>query len=626
MSEENLEYDDVVDDTPGSMDLELWRKLYRYISPYRRDIVILVISAIATGILEPLYALITKWLLDDVSANGADASILGWGAAYMAMSITLAVAVATFILYTNKLRVNASHDLRIDAFQNLQRQSYAYFDRRPVGWLVARMTSDCERLTNILAWALLDSIWCLTMMLATSFALFWLNWKITLVMMMVMPAIVWISAKFRRTILSTARQVRVANSQITGSFNESIMGVETSKAFVQEQRNASSFQGHTRTMYSASVRNLTLSAIYVPIIVTASSVSYGITLAYGGSEMLAGSIAVTTLITFMMLVTHFFEPFEIVGHWFAEMQMAQASAERLLGIIEAEPEIKDSDSVQKALEMHKSTTNESIAFDGGKALIDSIEFLHVGFSYGSGAQVLHDINLTIERGQSIALVGPTGGGKTTLVNVLCRFYEPTQGAILLDAVDYRNRSHHWLQSNLGMVLQQAHVFSGSIRENIRYGRLDATDQEVEEAARTVEAHAFICDMELGYDSEVGESGSRLSAGQKQLISLARAVLADPQILVLDEATSSIDTETEHRIQRGIERTLAGRFSFIIAHRLSTIRNADCIVYVDNGRIAEMGTHAELLRRRGEYFNLYVQQSLDQSFRSAWQHETLAAQS
>lgn len=627
MSDTLFEQEEFDHEINTTVDIGLWRQLYGYIASYRSDIVILVISAVVTGILEPLYALITKWLLDDVSANGAGASILAWGAGYLAMSVVLALSVAVFILYTNKLRVNASHDLRIDAFANLQRQSYAFFDRRPVGWLVARMTSDCERLTNILAWALLDCIWCLTMMLATGVALFWLSWKVTLVMMLVMPAIFWVSAKFRRTILSTARQVRAANSRITGSFNESIMGVETSKSFVQEKRNSDSFQGHTRTMYQASVRNLTLSAIYVPIIVTASSVSYGITLAYGGSEMLAGSIAVTTLITFMMLVSHFFEPFEVVGHWFAEMQMAQASAERLLGIIQAEPAIKDSESVLKAVKMHQySDRNPAIAFDGGNELIEKMEMQNVGFAYESGPQVLHDVSLSIERGETVALVGPTGGGKTTLVNVLCRFYEPTQGSILFDGVDYRNRSHQWLQSNLGMVLQQAHVFSGTIRENIRYGKLEATDEEVEEAARLVEAHPFISEMENGYDSQVGEAGSRLSAGQKQLLSLARAVLADPQILVLDEATSSIDTETEHRIQIGIERLLGGRFSFIIAHRLSTIRNADKIVFIENGRIVELGSHAELLQRRGKYFELYVQQSLDQSFKSAWEHEALATDS
>ena len=608
-----------------AVDWGLWRQLFRYITPYKRELVFLITTAIITGVLEPVYALIAKWLLDDIVANGADASIMMWGVIFVVMVLALAGSVGFFLYFTNKLRVYASYDLRIDAFRNLQKQSFAYFDKRPVGWLVARMTSDCERLTNILCWALLDIIWGMTMVLATCLALAWLSWKITLVMFLVMPFIFWVSAKFQRSILGSAREVRATNSRITGSFNEGIMGMETSKVFVQERANARKFGSQTRQMFKASVRNLTLAAIYVPLIVTASSVSYGLALAYGGSEMLAGSIAVTTLITFMMLVTHFFEPFELVGSWFAELQMAQASAERLLNIIEAKPEISDSTSVQEAIQLHRDADSSgAVAFDGGSSSIDKIELTDLSFGYDADRLVLSDINLEIERGQTIALVGPTGGGKTTLVNVICRFYEPTRGGVYFDGVDYRNRSQHWLHSNLGIVLQEAHVFSGTVRDNIRYGKLDATDAEVEAAAKLAEAHEFISELEHGYDTEVGEGGNRLSAGEKQLLSFARAILADPQILVLDEATSSVDTETEQRIQHGIERMLSGRISFIIAHRLTTIRNADRIVFIDDGRVIEAGSHEELLQSRGRYFELYTQQSMDQSFRAAWKHESLSA--
>ena len=625
MSDFLLEDDQFDPTTAPPVDWNLWRQLFTYITPYKRELAFLVMTAVITGVLEPVYALITKWLLDDIVANGADASIMMWGVFFVVMVLVLAGSVGFFIYFTNKLRVYASYDLRIDAFQNLQKQSFSYFDNRPVGWLVARMTSDCERLTNILCWALLDIIWGITMVLATSFALAWLSWKITLVMLLVMPVIFWVSAKFQRSILRSAREVRATNSRITGSFNEGIMGMETSKVFVQERSNVQKFSSQTRQMFKASVRNLTLAAIYVPIVVTASSVSYGLALAYGGSEMLAGSIAVTTLITFMLLVTHFFEPFELVGSWFAELQMAQASAERVLSIIEAKPAITDSKSVQEAIEIHRDTdATDSTTFDGGAREIYQIELMNLSFGYNDDQLVLNDINLKIKRGQTIAFVGPTGGGKTTLVNVICRFYEPTRGGVYLDGVDYRNRSQYWLHSNLGIVLQQAHVFSGTVRDNIRYGKLEATDKEVEEAARMAEAHEFISELEHGYDTEVGEGGNRLSAGEKQLLSFARAILADPQILVLDEATSSVDSETERRIKHGIERMLTGRISFIIAHRLTTIRNADNIVFIDDGHIVEMGSHDELLRLRGRYFELYAQQSMDQSFRAAWQHESLSA--
>ena len=617
--------DDQFDPTAApSVDWGLWRQLFQYVTPYKRELLFLILAAIITGVLEPVYALIAKWLLDDIVANGADASIVMWGVIFVAMVLVLAGSVGFFLYFTNKLRVYASYDLRIDAFRNLQKQAFAYFDKRPVGWLVARLTSDCERLTNILCWALLDIIWGVTMVLATSFALAWLSWKVTLVMLLVMPFIFWVSAKFQRSILGSAREVRATNSRITGSFNEGIMGMETSKVFVQERANARKFGSQTQQMFKASVRNLTLAAIYVPIIVTASSVSYGLALAYGGSEMLAGSIAVTTLITFMMLVTHFFEPFELVGNWFAELQMAQASAERVLSIIEAEPEITDSTSVQEAIHVHRhARTDSSIAFDGGAHDIQEIELANLSFGYENNRPVLSDINLKVKRGQTIALVGPTGGGKTTLVNVMCRFYEPTSGGVYFDGVDYRNRSQHWLHCNLGIVLQQAHVFSGTVRDNIRYGKLDATDEEVAEAAKLAEAYEFISELENGFDTEVGEGGNRLSAGEKQLLSFARAILADPQILVLDEATSSVDTETEQRIQHGIERMLSGRISFIIAHRLTTIRNADVIVFIDGGRIVEAGSHEELLKSRGRYFELYAQQSMDHSFRAALKHESLS---
>ena len=625
MAETEFQYDEMEIHPTQPIDYSVWKDLYRFVTPYKREIAWMVAAATLTGVLEPFYALITKWLLDDVSANGADAAIWFWGLVYLAMSSLLALGVAGFIFWTNKIRVNASFDLRHAAFKSLQKQSFAYFDRRPVGWLVARLTSDCERLTNILAWALLDLFWSLTMMVVIVFALVWLNWKLTLIMVLIMPLIVWISAKFQRTILSSARKVRAVNSRITGTYNESIMGVETSKTFVLEQKNAEQFTSQTGEMRQASVRNLTLAAIYVPIIVSASSLSYGLTLAYGGSELLAGAMAVTSLITFMMLVTHFFEPFEVIGMWFAEIQMAQASAERLLGVIKADPDITDSDAVQNAIAFHQDKeSSPNTAFDGGAADIEEIRLENVSFEYKAGKKVLTNIDLSVRRGETIAFVGPTGGGKTTLVNVICRFYEPTSGTILIDGVDYRNRSQYWLQSNLGMVLQQAHIFSGTIRDNIRYGRLDATNKEVEEAAQAVEAHDFIVEFENGYETEVGEGGSRLSSGQKQLISFARAILADPQVLVLDEATSSVDTETERKIQRGIERLLAGRISFIIAHRLTTIKEATRIVFIDDGSIAESGTHRELLEKDARYADLYKQQSLDQSMRAAWHHETLEA--
>ena len=528
----------------------------------------------------------------------------------------MAVSIGSFIWMTSKIRVYASYDIRKAAFANLQNLSFSFFDYRPVGWLMARMTSDCERLTNILAWGLLDLIWGSAVMLGMTVAMLVMNWKLALLVLAIVPFLTWVSIKFQRTILGSARAVRRTNSRITGAYTQGVMGVLTSKTFSREAPNASEFRHLTGDMYIASVRNLTLSAIYIPIILIMSSLAVGLTLAVGGSDMLVGIVEAGTLVAFMMFARHFFDPVEVMGYWFAEMQMAQASAERVLSLIDAEPEIKDSDSVSNAVRIHRSTPQrETRAADGGPVDIHEVELVNVNFAYNATVPVLRDINLTARKGETIAIVGPTGSGKSTLVNLVCRFYQPTSGQVRIDGIDYRNRSLRWLQSNLGVVLQNAHVFRGTVLENIRYGRLTASDSDVIEAAETVGAHEFINALENGYRTDVGEDGDMLSAGQKQLVSFARAILADPQILVMDEATSSVDTVTEAKIQRSLGQVLSGRISFVIAHRLSTIRNADRIVVLIDGQISEIGDHAELVARRGHYANLYYQQSLQEATRN-----------
>jgi ATP-binding cassette subfamily B protein len=614
-------YQDGFDDEAlaSRINLDLWRKLFAYARGYPTELKWLAGFAFTTALMEVAYPLLTKGVVEEVDnyvKGGAEPDLWFWGFAYLGCTLVICLSIGGFIWMAGKIRTHISHDIRRDGFENLQRLSFSFYDYRPVGWLMARMTSDSERLSNILAWGFLDLVWGFTMMLGIAIAMFIMDWKLALVVFSVIPFLGWISARFQRRILTSARMVRSTNSRITGSFNEAIMGVLTSKAFVREDVNSTEFGGLTERMYDASVTNLTHAAVYLPIVITMASLATGLALAVGGMDMLGGIISVSTLIAFMAYTRHFFDPIEQLGHWFAEMQMAQASAERILSLIEAVPDISDSVDVREAIDIQgqREQTSARFAPDGGPAKIQRIELKDVSFAYDPAKPVLNKINLTLTQGQTIAIVGPTGGGKSTLVNLICRFYEPTQGQVLFDGLDYRQRSLHWLQSNIGMVLQNAHVFSGSILENIRYGRLEATEAEVIEAAKIAGAHEFIMSFPDGYAADAGESGGRLSAGQKQLVSFARAILADPQILVMDEATSSVDTETEQRIAEGLQRVLAGRISLVIAHRLSTIRNATRILVLANGEIIESGNHHELMAVRGHYYNLYRQQSLQESSR------------
>ena len=615
MPYDDEQHDDGFDDTPGRVQIDLWKRLFRYALVYRRELAFLIVAAIATAAAEVCYSLFTKWVVDDVQQNGMDASFGLWGTLYVLCNLVVALSIGGFEWIAGRVSCFVSHDIRFDAFQNLQRLSFSYFDRRPVGWLMARLTADCDRLTGILSWGFVDLIWGCTIMIGLVSAMLVMEWRLALLVMMVLPAVWWVSVKFHRRILHSARLVRSTNSEITGSFNESIMGVLTSKTFVSQGANARQFGVLTNRMYRASVRNLVLAAVYLPLVLVIASVAVNVVLTVGGSFVYLGLIGAGTVVAFTMLARNFFWPAEIMSSWFIELQMAQAAAERVLSVIDAEPEIQDSDSVLRALMVTRESEDGRLgrfAADGGRARIQSIELRGVGFAYDPEQPVLENIDLVAHRGETIAIVGPTGGGKSTLVNVICRFYEPTAGQVLIDGTDYRNRSLYWLQSNLGMVLQDAHVFSGSIRDNIRYGRLSATDDEVVEAARLAEAHHFIAALEQGYDTPAGEGGSRLSAGQKQLVSLARAILADPQILVMDEATSSVDTETELAIQRALAEIFKGRISFVIAHRLSTIRNATRILVVDGGRIVEAGDHRQLMAADGRYAALYRQQGLNEA--------------
>ena len=442
-----------------------------------------------------------------------------------------------------------------------------------------------------------------------SIVLLVLNPLLGLIVLSVLPLLTFVSAYFQKKLLLSSRDTRKYNSLITASFAEALQGLKTSKALVREEANLGEFKELSTRMYRSSIQNALQSAVYIPIVLTIGSVAAGIALWRGGAGVQAETLSLGTLVAFIFYAGQFFNPINQIAQVLVQMQGAQAAGERVLSLLDTVPGIADSDAVKERMAAHekKGDRSHKLAPDGGRQDFETLEFSGVGFSYTDGETVLDDFHLMVNSGETIALVGASGGGKSTIVNLAARFYEPTKGAILLNGEDLRDRSLDWYQSNLGVVLQGPHLFSGSVRENIRYGRLEATDEEVEAAAARVNAHQFITALEDGYDTDVGEGGSRLSTGQKQLVSFARALLANPKLFIMDEATSSIDTETEKLIQDGLQSIFECRISFVIAHRLSTIRTADRILVIEKGKILESGSHAELIAQKQHYYALYTQQ-------------------
>ncbi len=600
-----------------NFDVRTWKTLAGHARPFLRDWIGLAVSAIIVAACEGVFAMLPKYVIDTVRralAGQGSATVLWlWGGAYLATAIVFAVSIMAFIRQAGRLSTGVAHGIRKKAFEHLQDLSFSFYDRRPAGWLVARLTSDCDRVSRTLAWGTLDIVWGSCMVVGLSIIMLVFNWQLGLLVLTIMPPLIWISLAFQRRILAASRAVRKQNSTITAAYSECISGVRTTKVLVREERNLGEFEDKTGVMYSQSVRMAVLTSTYLPIVITLGAIAGGIALWGAGGKAIAAVAAgldadIGTLVLFINCSGMLVWPILEVARVLADFQSTQAAAERVFGLIDTEPEVKDTPDALAALAENRDRPREdSVAPDGYDQHIETVEFRDVSFAYVEDQTVLHEFNLTVRAGQTVALVGPTGGGKSTVVSLLCRFYEPSAGQILINGVEYRNRSLAWLQSNLGIVLQTPHLFNDTIAENIRYGRLDATDDEVADAATQVHAHGFISESDAGYQTKVGEGGGSLSTGQKQLVSFARAVLADPQIFVMDEATSSVDTETERLIQDGLAGVLAGRISFIIAHRLSTIRSADIILVIDGGHVIEQGTHASLIAARGRYYTLYTNQ-------------------
>ena len=585
-----------------------WAKMLPFFKPYTKFFAITIgLNLILAGI-DVLVPLFQSYAIDHFIALNTLKGLNIFALVYVAMIVTRTVSVYLSVHAATTIEMSVGKDLKKAQFEHLQTLSFSYYNTTPVGYIHARVMSDTLKIAGMIAWGLVDMFWAFIYVVSVFVIMFLLNWKLALIIMLVVPCIAVLTVYFQNKILHWNRRVRKVNSQITSAYNEGITGVRTSKSMVIEEDNQKNFRSITKNMHQAATKSAMLNAVYIPTILFFSSVAAAIVLARGGYMVQSQVMQLGTLSVFISYAVVIFEPIQQLARLLADLISCQASIERVMDLLEQQPNVTDAPEViERYGDMFEAKKENWERIEG------DIVFEDVSFRYPDGKEyVLEHFNLHVPAGMNVAIVGETGAGKSTLVNLLGRFFEPTKGRILIDGKDYRERSQLWLHSQIGYVLQNPHLFSGTLYDNIRYGRLEATDEEVREAARKVSADIVAGKLEKGYESNVGESGGRLSTGEKQLISFARAILANPSIFVLDEATSSIDTQTEQLIQEATDQLLKGHTSFVIAHRLSTIRQADLILVVKDGKIIEEGSHRELLRQKGYYYDLYSRQFEEES--------------
>jgi len=583
-------FDEFEEKDYGKLSTPILRRLLLLLKPHWRWVAGFLLSIALVSVIDAYTTYLSSQIIDEGIRAGSRDAIVRIILIYGGVMLFQALLSFSFIYLTGVLGERVRYDMRKQMFNHLQSLSLSYFSKTPVGWIMARLTSDTERLAELITWGLLDITWAIVNIATAAVFMFIINANLAVIVLAMLPFLAIVAYQFRIRILYHYRLSRKMNSKITGAFNEGITGVRVIKALSREDANLAEFSELTDGMYNASYRAAWLSALFLPTVQLISAFVLGFVLWRGGLQVEIGMITVGGIQAFVSYVTFIMWPIQDMARVYAQMQNAVASAERIFHLIDTEPVVKN---------RARTITAETLSGD--------IRFEDVHFHYESDDPVIKGLTFHVNQGDTVALVGPTGGGKTTIVNLLCRFYEPTSGAIYLNNIDYLDMKLEDIQSRIGMVLQTPHLFSGSISENIRYGRLNATDEDIEDAAKMAGAHDFIMTFEKGYQQDVGEGGNLLSVGQKQLISIARAILAQPELFIMDEATSSVDTLTETLIQRGMEQLMTGRTSFVIAHRLSTIKRANKIIVIEDGQIHEMGTHRELINLKGKYYNLYTRQ-------------------
>lgn len=588
-------------------------KLYPFIKPYLTMIVFMVSLGILSSLIDSVYPIFNRYALDNFVGKGTLEGLSTFVILYVLILVFQTLDNFISVYMCGKVEMYMDRDLRDAAFSHLQTLSFAYFNQNNVGYIHARVMSDTGKIGVMVAWRMMDIIWNGSYIVCVLIMMLALNFKLALLIMLLVPIAVVLVMYFQAKLVVLNRKIREINSTITGNFNEGITGAKAIKTLVVEDKIQKDFEEDTEKMRATSVHATHYSAFFNSAITMMSSFALSLVLWRGGIITLDGVIQIGTFSVFLSYALGLMEPIQNVIVTISELIAVQVNVERFTRLLETESDVADSPEV---IEKYGDTFNPKK--ENWEPLHGDVEFKDVTFKYPDGDEyVLEHFNLKVPQGSNIAIVGETGAGKSTLVNLVCRFFKPTTGTVLIDGKDAAARSQLWLHSNIGYVLQTPHLFSGTVRENLRYGKPDATEEEIWNALKLVSADGIVKRMEKGLDSDVGEDGDMLSTGEKQLLSFARAILADPKILVLDEATASIDTVTEKAIQDAIVTVTKGRTSFVIAHRLSTVVGADVILVVQDGKIIERGTHTQLMEKKGHYYELFTKQFDESSINAAF---------
>ena len=578
-------------------------KLLPFVKPYKKIMISMIIMGALSSLIDSIYPLFNQYALNHFIALKTTDTIVPFIIAYIVILIIFVILNFVSTTWAGKIEMSVNRDLRNASFNHLQELSFSYFNQNNVGYVHARVMSDTGRIGQLVSWDMMDMVWQGSYLLFVLINMALINIHLAMYIMLIIPFAVVLIIFFQKKLVALNRKIREINSKITSNFNEGITGAKSIKTLVVENKINHDFDVDSDDMEKTSVLAGRYSALFSSLVTMLSSITLAIILWKGGIINQEGIIMIGTLSVFMTYALNMLEPIQSIVGGIARLIAIQVNIERFTTLLETQSDVADRTEV---IEKYGDTFHPKK--ENWEALHGDVEFKDVSFKYPDGNEmVLEHFDLKVPQGTNVAIVGETGAGKSTLVNLVCRFFEPTYGQVLIDGKDARDRSQLWLHSNIGYVLQTPHLFSGTVRDNLRYGKPDATDEEIWKALKLVNAEFVIDKMDKGLDSEVGEGGDMLSTGEKQLISFARAILADPKILVLDEATASIDTLTEKAIQDAIFTVIKGRTSFVIAHRLSTIVDADVILVVKDGKIIERGKHAELMHAHGYYYDLYTRQ-------------------